>query len=81
MNASLPTTGTSALLNQLSDFVPDDCINQLLPLHRGQGRRPLWASRRRGMAVDNFWEQVLNRPVLSSDALGNGSSYLPAPLV
>ena len=44
MNAPLPTTGTAALLHQLSDFVPDDFINQLLPLHRGQGRRSLWSS-------------------------------------
>lgn len=44
MNAPLPTTGTAALLAQLSDFVPDDFINRLLPPHRGQGRRAGWSS-------------------------------------
>ena len=44
MNPALPTTGTSALLKELSDFVPDDFINQLCPLRRGQGRRRLWSS-------------------------------------
>lgn len=44
MNAPLPVTGTNALLVQLSDWVPDDFINQLLPPHRGQGRRSLWSS-------------------------------------
>ena len=44
MNAPLPTTGTAALLIQLSEFVPDDFINQLLPPHRGRGRRSFWSS-------------------------------------
>ena len=44
MNTPLPTTGTAALLLQLSDFVPDDFINQLLPPHRGRGRRSHWSS-------------------------------------
>lgn len=44
MNAPLPTTGTAALLAQLSDFVPDDLINRLVPPHRGQGRRAGWSS-------------------------------------
>lgn len=44
MNAPLPTTGTAALLTHLSDFVPDDFINHLLPPHRGQGRRAGWSS-------------------------------------
>jgi hypothetical protein len=44
MNAGLPATGTSALLTELSDFVPDDFINQLWPAPRGQGRRRLWSS-------------------------------------
>ena len=44
MNTPLPTTGTAALLLQLSDFVPDDFINQLLPPHRGRGRRSRWSS-------------------------------------
>lgn len=44
MNAPLPTTGTAALLAQLSDFVPDDFIRQMLPPHRGQGWRAGWSS-------------------------------------
>ncbi len=44
MNTPLPTTGTAALLAQLSDFIPDDFINRLLPPHRGQGRRAGWSS-------------------------------------
>ena len=44
MNAPLSTTGTAALLAQLSDFVPDEFINRLLPSHRGQGRRAGWSS-------------------------------------
>lgn len=44
MNAPLPTTGTAALLTQLSVFVPDDFINRLLPPHRGPGRRAGWSS-------------------------------------
>jgi len=44
MNAPLPTTGTNALLSQLSEFVPDDFVNRLLPPHRGRGRRSLWSS-------------------------------------
>ena len=40
----LPTTGTAALLAQLSAFVPDDFINGLLPPHCGQGRRAGWSS-------------------------------------
>lgn len=44
MNAPLPTTGTAALLTQLSDFVPDQFIHRLLPPQRGQGRRAGWSS-------------------------------------
>ena len=44
MKISLPTTGTAALLSELSDFVPDDLINQVLPSRRGPGRRALWTS-------------------------------------
>jgi len=40
----LPLTGSAALLEILSDFVPDDHINVLLPRHRGQGRRSQWSA-------------------------------------
>ena len=39
---TLPITGSAALLEWLSPFVPDEAINNLLPRHRGQGRRSDW---------------------------------------
>jgi hypothetical protein len=44
MNAPLSTTGTAALLEQLSDFIPDSFINELLPPHKGRGRRQVWSA-------------------------------------
>jgi hypothetical protein len=44
MQSSLATTGTNALLEQLSVFIPDDFINQLVPPNRGRGRRSPWSS-------------------------------------
>lgn len=41
---NLPVTGTAALLERLSPFVPDDHINALVPRHRGRGRRTEWSS-------------------------------------
>ena len=38
----LATTGTSALLEQLSPFVPDEFIDELIPPHKGRGRRRHW---------------------------------------
>src|SRR6185503_14970763 len=35
----LPTTGTSALLERLSPYIPDDLINSLFSDRRGPGRR------------------------------------------
>jgi transposase len=40
----LPATGTAALLELLSPFVPDDHINELVPRHRGRGRRSEWSA-------------------------------------
>jgi hypothetical protein len=40
----LPTTGTSALLELLSPFVPDEDICAALPRHRGRGRRAEWSA-------------------------------------
>ena len=40
----LPITGGAALLELLSPFVPDDQLNDLLPRHRGPGRRSEWSS-------------------------------------
>jgi hypothetical protein len=39
MDSSLPTTGTTALLETLSPYVPDDFINQLLRVTKRRGRR------------------------------------------
>jgi len=39
MRNDLPAVGTAELLRAVSDLVPDDFINQLLPRRRGVGRR------------------------------------------
>jgi hypothetical protein len=39
MNSTLPATGTAQLLKLLSPYVPDSFINELVPRHRGRGRR------------------------------------------
>src|SRR6266446_4764785 len=39
MNSDLPATGTTALLELLAPFVPDDFINQCWPNGRTGGRR------------------------------------------
>ena len=39
MRKDLPAVGTAELLEIISDYVPDDFINQMLPRHRGVGRR------------------------------------------
>lgn len=44
MHDELAMTGTAALLEQLTEFVPDDFINELVPAHRGRGRRSQWSS-------------------------------------
>jgi hypothetical protein len=41
---ALPITGSAALLELLEPFVPDDHLNELLPRHRGRGRRSEWSS-------------------------------------
>jgi hypothetical protein len=44
VRTSLPVTGSAELLTTLSDFVPDDFINTLLPAQRGSGRRRCFSS-------------------------------------
>ncbi len=44
MHDELAMTGTKALLEQLTEFVPDQMINELIPVHRGKGRRSQWSS-------------------------------------
>jgi len=39
MRKDLPAVGTASLLELLSEHVPDDLINELLPRGRGVGRR------------------------------------------
>jgi hypothetical protein len=39
MDSNLPATGTAQLLSLLSPYVPDTFINELIPRHRGRGRR------------------------------------------
>ena len=43
MPQRLATTGTGALLEALSPFIPDEFIDELLPPHKGRGRRRHWA--------------------------------------
>jgi hypothetical protein len=43
MQRDLATTGTTALLEQLSAYVPDDFINELMAPHPGRGRRRHWS--------------------------------------
>jgi hypothetical protein len=44
VQTELATTGTTALLEQLCGFVPDEFINELLPPQIGRGRRRHWSS-------------------------------------
>ena len=39
MRRDLPSVGTAAHLELLSEYVPDDFINELMPRRRGVGRR------------------------------------------
>jgi hypothetical protein len=39
MDSKLPATGTAQYLTLLSPYVPDTFINDLIPRHRGRGRR------------------------------------------
>ncbi len=41
---SLPITGSAALLEFLSPFIPDDELRGLFPAHRGSGRLCDWSS-------------------------------------
>ena len=44
MRDSLAITGSAVLLEQITTFVPDDLINELVPPHRGRGRPAHWSS-------------------------------------
>ena len=44
MRDALAITGSAALLEQLTVFLPDDLINQLVPPHAGRGRPNHWSS-------------------------------------
>src|ERR1700719_971796 len=39
MESNLPATGTAQYLRLLSPYIPDSLINDLMPRHRGRGRR------------------------------------------
>ena len=43
MHKALAMTGSSQLLEQVSPFVPDDLINQVVLPHGGRGRRANWS--------------------------------------
>jgi hypothetical protein len=44
MKTELATTGTATLLEQITVFVPDSFINELVPAQVGRGRRRHWSS-------------------------------------
>jgi hypothetical protein len=44
MRKDLPSVGTAELLELISNYVPDDFINQLLPRGRGVGRRSCFSA-------------------------------------
>jgi hypothetical protein len=44
MKFELAPTGTATLLEQLSDFIPDGFINELVAVRGGRGRRRHWPS-------------------------------------
>jgi hypothetical protein len=44
MRKDLPAVGTAELLELISNYVPDDFINQLLPRHPGVGRRSCFSA-------------------------------------
>jgi len=44
MESPLAVTGTATLLEQLSPFVPDELINEIVPRHKGRGRRADWCA-------------------------------------
>lgn len=39
MDSKLPATGTAQFLKLLSPYIPDSFINEVVPRHRGRGRR------------------------------------------
>src|SRR5437868_14758659 len=43
MHKRLAITGSNELLKDISPFIPDDFINELIPPHRGRGRRAHWS--------------------------------------
>src|SRR5437868_1876692 len=43
MHKRLAITGSNELLKDISPFIPDDFINELIPPHRGRDRRAHWS--------------------------------------
>jgi len=44
MDSNLPATGTAQFMALVSPYVPDTFINELIPRHRGRGRRQQFSS-------------------------------------
>src|SRR4051812_28440829 len=51
MQCELPINGSAALLEELSEFVPDAFISELLPKHVGRGKRRHWSSANQTVAA------------------------------
>ncbi len=70
MRHELPAVGTVKLLDLLSSYVPDEFINQLLPRHRGVGRRS-------GFSSAQLWRVHLLSPLTGTHSYNGMVRLLP----
>lgn len=70
MRNELPAVGTAELLRAVSDLVPDDFINQLLPRRRGVGRRCCFSAAQ-------LWRVHLLSPLSSTHSFNGIVRLLP----
>ncbi len=70
MRKDLPAVGTVELLELVSDYVPDDFINQLLPRRRGVGRRACFSA-------SQLWRVHLLSPLTGSHSYNGIVRLLP----
>jgi hypothetical protein len=70
MDATLPPTGTTALLERLTDFVPDDFIAELFP-------RSVTGGRRHALSAAQLWRVHLLALLTSTHSLNLLLAQLP----
>ena len=70
MRQDLPAVGTAELLELISNYVPDDFINQLLPRRRGVGRRS-------GFSAAQLWRVHLLSPLTGTHSYNGIVRLLP----